>query len=57
MKGKNVSYALFKAKQKRKTVSGEARAAKDRVKLYVPWSHEYAQVKSLNNSDKDFGLT
>ena len=50
-------YALFKDKQKRKAVSGEARAAKDRVKFDVPWPHEYAQVKSLNYSDKDFGLT
>jgi len=57
MKGKNVPYALFKDKQKRKAVSGEARAAKDRVKFDVPWPHEYAQVKSLNYSDKDFGLT
>ncbi|CAG2202523.1 unnamed protein product [Mytilus edulis] len=42
--------------KKRTAVSGEARAAKDRVKYDVPWPHEHAQTKSVNYSDKDFGL-
>ena len=57
IEGNDLPYILFKDKQKRKAVSGEARAAKDRVKYDVPWPHEHAQIKSLNYSDKDFGLT
>ena len=55
-KGKDIPYVVFKHKQKRKAVSGEARAAKDRVKFDVPWPHEYAQTKSYNYQDKDFEL-
>ncbi|CAG2252378.1 unnamed protein product [Mytilus edulis] len=56
IKGKDFPYLLFKDKQKRKAVSGEARAAKDRVKYDVPWPHEHAQTKSLSYSDEDFGF-
>ena len=56
IKGNDLPYVIFKDKQKRTAVSGEARAAKDRVKYDVPWPHEHAQTKSVNYSDKDFGL-
>ncbi|CAG2235102.1 unnamed protein product [Mytilus edulis] len=56
IKGNDLPYVIFKDRQKRTAVSGEARAAKDRVKYDVPWPHEHAQTKSVNYSDKDFGL-
>ncbi|VDI77636.1 Hypothetical predicted protein [Mytilus galloprovincialis] len=56
IKGKDFPYLLFKDKQKRKAVSGEARVAKDRVKYDVQWPHEHAQTKSLSYSDEDFGF-
>lgn len=55
--GNDFPYSLFKDKHRKKAVSGEARAAKDRVKYDVPWPHEHAQTKSMNYSDRDFGLT
>jgi Holliday junction resolvasome RuvABC endonuclease subunit len=33
-------YVIFKDKQTRKTVSGEAMASKDRVTFDIPWPHE-----------------
>lgn len=50
-------YEPFPDKTKKKAISGEARASKDRVKLDVPWPHEFAQNVSLSYNDKDFGLT
>lgn len=52
--GNDKPYVTFKDKQKRKAVSGEARASKDRVTFDVPWPHEYAQTKSINYQDRDF---
>ncbi|KAK6173773.1 hypothetical protein SNE40_017173 [Patella caerulea] len=53
------SYTLFYNPdiQNKKAVSGEARAAKDRVKFDVPWPHEYGQTKSVGYSDFDFNFT
>ncbi|VDI77465.1 Hypothetical predicted protein [Mytilus galloprovincialis] len=56
IKGNDLPYIMFKDRQKRTAVSGEARAVKDRVKYDVPWTHEHAQTKSVNYSNKDFGL-
>ncbi|CAC5407012.1 unnamed protein product [Mytilus coruscus] len=51
IKGNDLPYLMFKDKQKRTAVSGEERAAKDRVKYDVPWPHEHAQTRSANEAD------
>jgi len=49
-------YEPFSNKKSKKVISDEARASKDRVKLDVPWPHEFAQNVSVNYSDREFGL-
>ncbi|KAK6185745.1 hypothetical protein SNE40_007909 [Patella caerulea] len=51
-----IPYTIFKERQTKKAVSGEARSAQDRVKFDVPWPHEYGQTKSLCYTDYDFGV-
>ena len=49
-------YEPFSNNKGKKAISGEARASKDRVKLDVPWPHEFAQSTSVNYSEREFGL-
>ena len=49
-------YEPFSNKKSKQAISGEARASKDRVKLDVPWPHEFVQNVSVNYSDREFGL-